>query len=295
MNTPAPIVLFAFNRPEHTLKTLQALKKNKLADISLLLVYIDGPKPNATLDDINKTNKVITVVESDLWCKEVKVIKRETNIGLSKSITSGVSEVIEKHGKVIVLEDDIVTDIYFLQFMNDALEKYNESENIACISGYIYPVKTKLPETFFIKGADCWGWATWKRAWERFNKEDDKLLEQITSGNFSYDFDFYNTYPYVQMLQDKILKKNDSWAISWYASSYLQNALCLYPGISLVQNIGMDGSGVQLKGKEVPIKKIEEKENRLAKKSIAAYFKKLKKSNISFIGKIKTIIKQFIN
>ena len=301
----APIVLFAYKRPQHVLKTLQALKKNKYADKSLLIVYIDGPKPNDSIDSIKKIKEVIAIVESELWCKEVKIIIREINYGLSKSITIGVTEVIEEYGKIIVLEDDIVTDTFFLQFMNDALEKYENEESVACISGYIYPSKKSLPETFFIKGADCWGWATWKRAWDLNNVKAENLLNQLTIERKTYDFNFFDTYPYVQMLKDRIEGKNDSWAIIWYAHSFLKNKLCLYPGVSLVNNIGNDGSGThtkstgvwanQLFNKKIELKNILINENKVAKKIIAEYFKAIQPSKNSFLKEIKNKLKSYYN
>lgn len=238
----APIVLFAYNRPSHTLRTLEALAENELANDSILYVFADGTKKNASEEDIRKLNDTRSIIKNKQWCKEVVVYERTENYGLAKSIITGVTEIVNKHGKVIVLEDDLVTSKYFLKYMNDALNLYEKENSVACISAYIYPVD-KLPELFFIKGADCWGWATWKRSWDLFEHDGKKLMKELKSRKLTSLFDFNNTYPYTKMLDEQIKGINNSWAIRWYASAFLHDKLCLYPGKSLVNNIGMDGSG----------------------------------------------------
>ncbi|MGB4775168.1 MAG: glycosyltransferase family 2 protein, partial [Daejeonella sp.] len=154
-----------------------------------------------------------------------------------------VTEIVNKYERIIVLEDDLVTSPYFLQYMNDGLNVYKDCEEVISIHGYIYPVSVELPETFFIKGADCWGWATWKRGWDLFEPNGEKLLNEIIKRGLTYQFDFNGSYPYTQMLKDQIAGLNNSWAIRWNASAFLKNKLTLYPGKSLVQNIGNDGTG----------------------------------------------------
>ena len=142
-----------------------------------------------------------------------------------------------------MLEDDIVTSPYFLRYMNDALRVYEDDEDVISIHGYVYPVKGPLPETFFLRGADCWGWATWKRGWDIFEPDGGKLMRDLRRKELRRRFDFNGAYPYTRMLEEQIAEKNSSWAIRWYASALSQGKLTLYPGRSLVQNIGTDGSG----------------------------------------------------
>src|SRR3989338_4006387 len=163
----APIVLFCYNRPSHTLQVLQALQKNPEAKNSELFIFCDGAKNENDLECINDVHKIIDNISG---FKNVVVEKSENNKGLAKSIILGVSKIVEKFGRVIVLEDDLVISPYFLQFMNDGLDFYENDDRVISIHGYIYPIKEKLPPTFFIKGADCWGWATWKRGWDLFNE-----------------------------------------------------------------------------------------------------------------------------
>ncbi len=302
----SPIIIFAYNRPEHTRKTLSALKQNHLADQSKLIIYVDGPKPDASEEQKQKIAKVREVIREEAWCKDVEIIESGVNKGLARSVTEGVTHTVEKYGKVIVLEDDLLPDVWFLKFMNDSLNMYEHDVDVACISGYIYPVKEPLPETFFLKGADCWGWATWKRGWDLFDSDGKALLQELKDKNLGYDFSIYNSYPYMEMLQDQIDKKNNSWAILWYASTYLKNKHILYPGKSLIQNIGVDGSGIHsaistnfdvvFYGKEIPLKKIEVIEDTKAKKIIADYFTDIYKTpplpfSRRFINCIKRILR----
>jgi hypothetical protein len=298
----APIILFIYDRPEHTQKTLDALSENEEAKDSLLFIYSDGNKNDPTEEQIKNIFKTKQIANNEKRFKKVEVLESITNRGLAKSILSGVTEIINKYEKVIVLEDDLVVDRFFLKFMNDSLKYYENNLNVACISGYIYPVAKPLPNTFFIKGADCWGWATWKRAWDVFESNGNKLLNELVHKKLTYDFNFYNTYPYIDMLKDQINGKNNSWAILWYASAYLNNMYTLYPSKSLVNNIGMDGTGthsgttnyfeITLLNEKIEISKIDICEHLEAKKIISEYFVIFNKNrNVGLFEKIFNKIK----
>lgn len=294
----APIILFVYNRPSHTLRTLEALALNELAKNSVLYIYADGIKENADSNTINKINETREIIKSKQWCKEVNIIERQQNFGLAKSVIEGVTEIVNKFQKVIVLEDDLITSPYFLKFMNETLHKYEKEEAVACISAYIYPIND-LPELFFIKGADCWGWATWKRAWDLFESDGSKLLNVIEGKKLTAEFDLNKSYPYTKMLREQISGLNHSWAIRWYASAFIKNKLCLYPGKSLVNNIGTDGSGTHDGSTEVyntvvvqtPIilKDLKIEVNKSALKKMTKYFK-----DLDLIGKEPPLITQLI-
>ena len=241
MDNLAPIALFVYNRPGHTRWTIEALQKNILASDSDLIIFSDGPK-----DAAGSKQSVLAVrayLKTIQGFKSVKIMEREKNQGLAKSIIAGVTSVVGEFGKVIILEDDMVSSQYFLQYMNEALGLYEKEDDVISIHGYIYPVKGILPETFFLKGADCWGWATWKRGWDLFEPDGKKLLRELKETNLTKEFDFSGSYPYTKMLKDQIAGRNNSWAIRWYASAFLKNKLTLYPGKSLIYNTGFDGSG----------------------------------------------------
>jgi hypothetical protein len=240
---PAPIALFAYSRPDHTRRCLDALKANTLAGDSDLHLFSDGPKNPGAVAGVAAVRDLIRGFRASGGFKSITVTERETNLGLAKSIISGVTDLVGRHGRVIVVEDDLVSSQHFLRYMNDGLNMYADQDAIASIHAYIYPVKGILPETFFLKGADCWGWATWKRAWDLFEPDGGALLTQLRGRGLTHAFDRGGMYPYTRMLEDQIAGKNDSWAVRWYASAFLKDKLTLYPGRSLVHNIGNDALG----------------------------------------------------
>ncbi len=298
----APIVLFVYNRPDHTRKTVEALQKNELARKSMLFIYSDAAKNIAEEDKENEVRDYIKTIDG---FKKVTIINRENNLGLANSIIDGVTKIVNKYGKIIVLEDDLVTSPYFLKFMNDALDLYENNNEVVSIHGYQYPLKdsSHLPDTFFIKGADCWGWATWIDGWKIFEYDGKKLLEELQFKKLQREADFNNSFAYTKMLRDQIKGKNNSWAIRWYMSAFLKNKLTLYPKKSLVQNIGFDHSGTHSNLtenffiKNMPKKlpsldlSIQVTENYEAKKLMEEYFKSIKLNFFSkFLIRIKRII-----
>ena len=238
--TLSPVVLFVYNRLDHTRRTIDALRKNELAQESELIVFSDAPVSEEQVEDVNKVRQYIHNIEG---FKSITIVEREFNLGLAKSIIDGVTKIVEKHGKIIVLEDDLVTSKYFLSYMNEALNKYADNNEVISIHGYVYPVAHELPEAFFLPGADCWGWATWRRGWSLFNSDGQYLLNELARLKLLKAFDFNDSYSYSKMLEGQTKGTNDSWAIRWYASAFLANKLTLYPGRSLVNNIGNDDSG----------------------------------------------------
>lgn len=236
----APIAVFAFNRPEHLSRCLEALRSNPEAESSALYIFCDGPQ---YADQVTAIQRVRDIARSSEGFQSVVVVEREVNQGLSRNIIDGVGEVLRLHETVVVVEDDLLVADSFLAFMNAGLEVYAEQPRVASIHGFVYEVGQPLPQSFFLKGADCWGWATWRRAWEHFEPDGLLLLERLDATGSAEDFDFAGAFPYRQMLIDQIRGSIDSWAVRWYASAYLADMLTLYPGTSLVRNLGLDGSG----------------------------------------------------
>lgn len=242
LNTPAPIVLFAYNRPTHTRKTVEALRKNDLAGDSDLIIFADGPRLDADRPAVREVRAYLRTITG---FNSVRITERERNIGLAHSVISGVTEIANRYGKVIVLEDDIVTARFFLKYMNDALNRYELESRVMHISGYMFPLKQidGLPETFFYRGTSCWGWGTWKRAWDSFEPDAPKLMKEIDRRNARYQFNVLGSLDYHGMLKAHADGKLDSWAVRWYASVFLKNGLCLHPSRSLARNIGHDRTG----------------------------------------------------
>ena len=238
MNDKAPIVLFTFNRPEHTRSTLESLTQNPEFSASPLFIYCDGARNDAEAARVQQTRELVSN-----WPHSQKtVIERDRNWGLADSIIDGVTHLCETFGRVIVMEDDMLVSEHFLGYMNAALEKFQADDRVISIHGYSFPIDG-LPEAYFIKGASCWGWATWKRGWDLFEPDGRKLQGQLLQRKLMHRFDILGAYPYRRMLSDQIHGRIDSWAVRWYASALIHDKLTLYPGRSLVFNTGLDGSG----------------------------------------------------
>ena len=236
----APVALFVYNRPWHTRKTVETLQKNELAENSALFIFSDAPKKPEAEETVRKVREYIRTISG---FRSVSIVEREKNLGLANSIIDGVTATVNKYGRIIVLEDDLVTSPYFLTYMNEALEKFADDDRVVSVHGYVYPVEQSLPEAFFLPGADCWGWATWQRGWACFNDDGQSLLDELKRRNLIRAFDFNGAYSFSKMLEAQIKGANDSWAVRWYASAFLAGKLTLYPGRSLVHNIGNDNSG----------------------------------------------------
>lgn len=237
--TPAPIALFVYNRPAHTRQTVEALQKNDLAKDSDLIIFSDAPKSEAQTEAVNEVRQFIRRTDG---FKSVTIVERETNFGLARSIIDGVTRLCEEYGRVIVLEDDLVTSPHFLRFMNDALDMYAHEDRVMHISGSTYPIESMEDETFFLRIPLCWGWGTWDRAWRHFSKSNDVMLK--FDQKMCRDFNFNNTYHYWEQLELNKKGTINTWFVFWYAVLFLRSGLSLFPGKSLVRNIGMDGSGV---------------------------------------------------
>jgi hypothetical protein len=242
------IAIFAYRRLGHLQRTVESLRANPEAAHLPLIVYCDAardPAQRPAVDAVRAYARAITGFAS------LEVAERETNLGLAQSIIGGVTAVLERHERVIVVEDDLLLSPHFLRYMLDGLDRYAEDAQVASIHGYVYPVTDPLPETFFLKGADCWGWATWRRAWQHFRADGRALLVELEAAGLTREFDFDGGYPFTRMLRGQVAGRNDSWAIRWNASCFLAGMLTLYPGRSLVHNIGNDASGTHAEARDV--------------------------------------------
>lgn len=241
----APVALFAWRRPEHLRKVLDALEANPEAGETDVFAYCDAPR---TPSQAAEVEAVVRVLEAACGFRSLSVVRRETNFGLARNIVSGVTETVNKYGRIVVLEDDLVVSRSFLGWMNEGLRRYEDVVRVASIHGYVYPVRGVLPGSFFLRGADCWGWATWKRAWDAFEPDGTILEARLLDRKLAHRFDWNGAFGYMDMLRGQIEGRNDSWAVRWHASAFLAGMLTLYPGRALVANIGHDDSGTHSGG-----------------------------------------------
>lgn len=236
----APIVLFVYNRPDHTRRTLAALSANPLAAESDLIIYADGPKKPEHALSVDQAREVARRASG---FKSVKLVERDENLGLAKSIIGGVSEVCSDYGRVIVVEDDLLVAPSFLSFMNCGLDRYANDDGVLQVSGFMFPGTPAKPDAFFLPLSTTWGWATWRRAWETFDPSLSKLKMLESDPELRQRFDLNGSYPYFEMAKQQQRGVVDSWGICWYMTVFFRRGLVLYPSRSLVTNIGADGSG----------------------------------------------------
>ena len=295
----APILLFVYNRPEHTRRCIESLLKNSLASESNLFIYADGAKDSTQQEAVNEVRNYIRSIQG---FKQITLMERSENWGLARNIINGVTTQVNRYGKVIVLEDDLVVAPYFLQFMNDALEVYKNEPRVGHIQACDFTQDSSLPATFLIKWTGSWGWATWDRAWKHFNPNGNELLQELEERKLTRIFDFNGKYGFTRMLRRQIEGKNNSWAIRWNASLFLKDILSLNVGRSLVQNEGFDGSGTNCGGGGLyashlylqpllitPISPIEE--NKEARQAFIRYYARTNSFWAKAIRRIKRTLK----
>jgi hypothetical protein len=243
----APIAIFAFNRPHHLRATLEALNANPDFIESPIYFFCDGPRNSAERAVVMKTREVA----SALLPKHTQFTFRDHNIGLRKSIFQGVSDVISRHDKIIVVEDDLVVSPQFIRYMNSGLERYRLNERVMQISGHMFPVDMPLGNSpIFLPFTSTWGWATWSRAWARFDVTG-RFYERLRANpQLQSRFNLNGAYPYYAMLNKQRRGKIDSWGILWYLSVFAADGLVLYPRQTLVSNKGFDATGTHCSADE---------------------------------------------
>jgi len=242
MDSPAPLVLFCYNRLWHLQQTIEHLQKNALAQETELFIFSDGAKTEREIEKVNEVRNFLKDIEG---FKETHLNFREKNWGLAQNIISGAREVLEKYGKVIVMEDDLICTPDFLDFMNEALEKYKNQSTIFAITGWSPPLK--FPESFkedifLLQRPASWSWATWKKSWEKSDWQVSDFQEFKNNKNLQKQFNQLgeDVTPMLKKQQKGVI---NSWAIRWTYTLFKESAYCVYPTFPKVHNIGADGSG----------------------------------------------------
>ena len=242
----APICLFTYNRLHETMQTVEALQANYLAKESELIIFSDGGKNEVAQKKVDAVRQYLKTITG---FKTIEIIESTTNKGLKRSIIDGVTAIVNKFGRIIVLEDDIVVSNVFLNYMNSGLEFYENYDKVMQISGYMFPINSKnLPDTFFYTANTCWGWATWKRAWHYFIEDIDLILNIIEQQAISWkSFNAHQSNAFQIQLFENKHKSRDTWAVRWHASIIINNGTVLHPKVTLVKNVGFTGEGEHCK------------------------------------------------
>jgi hypothetical protein len=242
----APVVVFVYNRPEHTKALFSSLELCKEVERHDLFVFSDAAKTEGTEEQVNNVRLFLHDYAKKSSFKNIKIIEAKSNKGLANSIIDGVTEIIMEYSMAIVLEDDLIVSENFLQFMQECLEFYKNDRTVGAISGFSFPItsKKKCPNTVYkSRTGNSWGWATWKDRWESadWNVQDYK--------QFKTDKDLKNNFEEQQhgicsMLERQMRGEIDSWAVRWDYSFFRRNLWTIYPYKTRVKNDGFDGSGV---------------------------------------------------
>ncbi len=309
-NTLAPVILFAYNRPWHTQKVIDALLANTLIEKTTIYIFQDGSKNPFDILENNRITEVTRCINNANWPTPPIYTKSKINKGLANSIIDGINVVLKEHDYAIILEDDIELSNGFLKYMNECLKMYFNNEKVMHISGYWFPTKNfySKSDTFFYNSTSCWGWATWKRAWDKLIVDNDVFKKEILNNpKKKYHFDIEGVADFSKQIEQNISGELNTWAYKWYATVFLNKGLCLHPKTSLVQNIGMDGTGVHFTNvdasnhylskvhSEIEVKRIALIESKKARKAIHNYYKGqtkfYQKWQGPFISKIKRILK----
>lgn len=307
--TYAPIALFTYNRPDKTQRVLESLMQNAEAKDSDLFIFSDGPKNEKAVEGVKANREYLHSFKDSLlnregWGGSITIIEREKNWGLANSLIAGITEVINKYGRVIVVEDDLILSPYFLKFMNDGLEKYENEDKVGAISAYVYPSTNNYPDNFFLKYFLCWGWGTWKRSWDLLETDSRILLRRMRLKKKAFDVGG-KAGAYGNLYCTKV-GLVDSWWVRIYASWFLANKLTLYPGKSLVSNGGDDGSGthsttyrktsptdIEISRTPIPLVDAKVEENQIAYLNFKKYFDN-KVGNTSLWRELKSFIRRLL-
>lgn len=235
-----PIAIFAYNRPKHLINLLDSLENNRLSELSDVNIFIDK------CDDEKIHNSILEAANKKRKFKSLSVITHDENIGLKSNLIFGINEVLNNDDGIIVLEDDLFLDEYFLEFMNKSLNEYKESCDVYHINGWSYPQLINRKKSNFVGTlASPWGWATWKNRWDSFNDEY-KNNDYINKKNKKYikKFNYYNLTNFSRQLLANTNNEINTLDIYWYQFIFLNNGKTIFPQHSLVSNNGFDGSGM---------------------------------------------------
>jgi hypothetical protein len=239
----APIALFVYNRTEHTRRTVESLRANDLARQSELFVFADGAKNESAAAAVESVRKYIRTIDG---FKSVTIIERERNLGLSKSVISGVTQLCSEHGRAIAVEDDVLTAPDFLTFVNEGLVRYWDEPRVFSVGAFNLPIaapRTYSYDAFCSYRFHCWGWGTWKDRWEKADWSVQDFPEFMADREKQKRFNRGGN-DLSWLLSRHMEGKIDSWDTVWAYTHSKHGAVALLPVSSKVYNIGFDGTGI---------------------------------------------------
>jgi len=245
-NFSTPVLFLVFNRPETTKQVFEAIRQDRPKQ---LFIAADGPRSDRP-DDKQKCEQVLEIVTAVDWKCDVKTLLRESNLGCQQAVSGAINWFFENVEEGIILEDDCLPDKTFFRFCQELLERYRNDKRIFVVSGNNFQQGQRRTEYsyYFSLFNHCWGWATFKRAWEKFDF-NMQLWPEIKEGGWLLDILHDKTaYKYWERIYRNVYNgKINSWAYRWTFSCWLQNGLTILPCINMVKNIGFDKDATHTK------------------------------------------------
>jgi hypothetical protein len=245
MGTPGhkiPLAFFSYNRPEHTARALDALAACHRQDDFEFYFFSDGARNAEAQTGVAGVRHVLRANAKRF---SAQIVERESNFGLAKSIVDGVGRLCESHGRVIVLEDDLIVAPDFLHYMASALDHYEDHPEVMQVGAYtIAPPRDRDTDAFLLPVTTTWGWGTWARAWKKFCWTPLGWPATRADAAWLSRFEINGAGSYTSMLEDRLAGRNDSWGILWWYAVSRNGGEVVYPSETLVWNGGFDGSGV---------------------------------------------------
>ena len=237
----APIALFIYKRPDHTRRTIMQLQSCVGFDESPIYVFADGPRQSRDIPAIQATRSEARRLLGD----RAVFMERETNAGVDISVIAGVTELCERYGRVVAVEDDLVVSRHFLEFLNAGLTKYENEPRLMQVCGHMFdvPILRDSRDAVFLPMISSWGWATWKRAWDLYDPAAHGWTERLRDKRERKRFDLDGNFGYATMLSRQMRCAVPAWDIRWYYSLFVRDGLAVYPPQTLVLNEGFDGTG----------------------------------------------------
>lgn len=265
-----------------------------------MCIFSDAARSQEEQEAVGEVRRI---VRSTTGFRHVGLVERAENWGLARNVIDGVTQTVNRYGRVIVLEDDLVASPYLLRFMNEALRVYADEPRVGHIHACEFTQEASLPPSFLIRFTGSWGWATWQRAWKHLNADGADLLRKLHERGLERDFDLGGSYPFTRMLRRQVEGKNNSWAIRWNASLFLDGLLSLNAGRSLVVNKGLDGSGTNsladdpyasdLWTEPIRVEKIEPiEENKAARQALARHYRRTNSLFARGIRRLRRMLKR---
>ena len=234
----APVAFFCYDRLDTALETVSALMRNDGATETEVYAFSDATRDAQAAPLVAAVRLWLHGLEKENGFKAVHIVERPSNFGLNKNITSGISEVLSHSDRVIVVEDDIVTSPFFLQYMNNALEEYEDKKEVMMAGGHTQLDIPWKGDVYFSPHAQIWGWGTWADRWKTFRlyRSREEALEGMTDAEIDA-LQYHGTFPILKGLD----KPQPMWDICWNVEIHKRHGFCLTPTRTLVHNAGLGG------------------------------------------------------